>query len=492
MIEYPILLGQMDSPLLTSWLRRARDWLNGTEAEPNTEYMEFGGFEHVALHARTGSGKTTGFCIPNCFSWPGSLVVLDIKGEAFAATAGHRAAMGQDVFLLDPASSEGRSHRWDPFAAVQRKSTARFDQISRQAFMLFPEAPAGTSGASNADRFWDPAGRGAFTSVATLLAETEREPLTMSSVLRVFGRGDGHDWLVNQITRSRQTNRPYSRAVVDGISDYINGAEQQVDGIRKTVSTRLAAWYNPLIAAATSACDFDLRDIRRKPMTIYVAVSPGNMPRLRPLLRLFFDQLINLNTDRTPQQDPSLTVPVLIMLDEFARLGRMDEMAEAAQFARGYGIRLAYVIQNKAQIREIYGKDGAVDIFDNLGAEIVFGTTDPELTKELEERLGDSTVMFTTRNRPRFMSWFSPSKHGESDHPHRRPLMLDQEVARMSPDEQLIIRAGMRPMKTKRMRWFDDPRFTDLKRPPPVIPPLQVDVALDDGKSEIRRRKENA
>ena len=162
-------------------------------------------------------------------------------------------------------------------------------------------------------------------------------------------------------------------------------------------------------------------------MTIYVSVSPGNMPRLRPLLRLFFDQLVNLNSDRTPAQDPTIKVPALVLLDEFARLHRMDALAEAAQFLRGYGVRLAYVIQNKAQIREIYGKDGAADIFDNLGAEIVFGTADPDLTKELEERLGDNTVMFTTFNRPRFWSWFKLSKQGESDHPHRRPLMLDQE-----------------------------------------------------------------
>jgi type IV secretion system protein VirD4 len=167
----------------------------------------------------------------------------------------------------------------------------------------------------------------------------------------------------------------------------------------------------------------------------------------------------------------------------------MDTVAEAAQFLRGYGVRLAYVVQNKAQIREIYGKDGAADIFDNLGAEIVFGTNDPDLTKELEERLGDNTVMFTTYNKPRFFGWLKPSKQGEAEHPHRRPLMLDQEVARMSPDEQLIIRPGMRPMKTRRIRWYDDRRFTDLVKPPPEIPYLNVQVPLDDGANHVLKTK---
>ena len=125
MQEYDILIGQADDGQL----------------------LRFGGTEHVALHARTGSGKTSGFAIPNAFSWPGSMVCLDIKGEMFQATAGYRSSvLEQAVFLLDPSSIDGRSHRWDPLAVVERQSINRFDQISRQAFLLFPEAPAGSSG----------------------------------------------------------------------------------------------------------------------------------------------------------------------------------------------------------------------------------------------------------------------------------------------------------------------------------------------------------
>lgn len=454
-------------------------------------YVTFGGTEHAALHARTGAGKTSGFVIPNCFAWRGSLVVLDIKGEAFAATAGHRAKMGQAVYLLDPAASDGKSHRWDPLASVQRDSPERFDQISRQAFLLFPEAQ-GTGSSSNADKFWDPAGRGAFTAVTTLLAETPSEPLTMANVLRVFARGDGHEWLARQIAIRRLSGDPYSMMVVDGISDYLNGDSPQVEGIRKVVSTRLQAWYNPRITAATSMSDFDLREIRRKPMTIYVAVSPGNMPRMRPLLRLFFDQLTNSNTDATPAQDPTLKIPVLVMLDEFARLGRIDSLAEGAQFLRGYGLRLAYIIQNKAQLRAIYGEDGAADIFDNLGAEIVFGTNDPKLTKELEERLGDNTVNVTTKNRPRFWAWMNWAKQSEAEHPHRRPLMLDQEIAQLSPLEQIIIRPGMKPMKTKRICWWSDPAFTTLKLKAPDVEPLALEIAYDDGTTRVLRKKARA
>jgi type IV secretory pathway TraG/TraD family ATPase VirD4 len=154
------------------------------------------------------------------------------------------------------------------------------------------------------------------------------------------------------------------------------------------------------------------------------------------------------------------------------------------------GIRLAFVIQNKAQLRAIYGRDGAADLFDNLGAELVFGTSDPDLTKELEERLGDRTVTITTRNRPRFMAWLNWSKQGESDHPHRRPLMLDQEVRMLDPDEQLIIRPGMLPAKTKRICWYRDPQFRGLRQPPPEIPKLRIKVAAASTAVPLRKPAE--
>ena len=318
-------------------------------------------------------------------------------------------------------------------------------------FQLFPEHIAGPGNAS-ADRFWEPAGRAAFVAVATLLSETPDEALTMSNVLRVFTRGDGIEWLARQIEMRRDTPRRYSRVVADGVSDYINGDIRQVDGIRKTVTTRLQVWHNPRIAAATAASDFDMRDLRRQPMTIYVAVAPGDIPRMAPLLRLFFDQFINLNTVKTPQQDPTISVQTLVLLDEFARLGRVDCLSHAAQFVRSYGMRLAFVVQNKAQLRELYGQHGAADIFDNLGAEVVFGTGDLELAQELEKRLGDATVNVITQNRPRWFAWFNLSRQTDAEHPHRRPLLLAQEVLQMPAGDLIILRPGMRPARARKIQ----------------------------------------
>ncbi|MFL5279915.1 MAG: type IV secretory system conjugative DNA transfer family protein [Rhodopila sp.] len=457
------------------------------------EYLRFEGSEHVALYARTGSGKSSNVCIPNCFSWRGSLVVLDIKGECFRVTAGYRKyVLGQDVYLFDPAAVTGRTHCWNPLQAVDRDSAERFDAISRQAFLLFPDASVGSGGMSSSDAFWTPAARGAMTAVATLLAETQGRPFNLAEVLRLFSRGDSLDELAKMIAdRRRSSLTNYSRIVVDGVSDYLNGSEDQVHSIRKMTSTRLQPWFNPKIAASTAVSDFDLRQIRRRPMTIYVTVQPGNIARMRPILALFFDALINLNTDATPEEDPTIQHQTLVILDEFVRLGRMESLAEAAQYVRGYGMRLLYVVQNKAQLRAKYGTDAAEDIFDNTGAEIVFGTNDHKLTKELEERLGNDTIDVVTRNRPRFWAWANWSKQSEAEHPHRRPIMLAQEIARMPREKQIILRAGMQPMLTDRAYWVTDPNFSTLVYPLPPVPALDFAIDVDDGQTEIlsSRRK---
>lgn len=458
----------------------------------NGEYLYLEGDEHVALYAKSGSGKTSGAVIPNCLSWKGSLVVLDIKGEAFRATAGYRSqVLGQDVYVFDPAAADGRSHRWNPLSTVERKSVDRFDQISRQAFMLFPDATTSQGSMSSTDAFWVPSARSAFQSVGLLLAETESAKLTMTEVLRKFSSGDSLQVLADMINLRRETDqRQYSQIIIDGISDYVNGSTDLVHSVRRMTSTRLQQWFNPRVTAATATSDFDLRDLRRKPMTIYVRVQPGNIPRMRPLLALFFDALVNLNSDATPDEDPSLQYQTLVVLDEFRRLGRMDILAEAAQYIRGYGLRFFYILQNIAQLRAVYGTDGAQDILDNTGAEIVFGTNDLALTKELSERMGDDTIDVTTLNRPRFMPGFNWSKQSEATHPHRRPLMLAQEIARMDRSEQIILRAGMMPMKTQRAYWRDDPHFRSLALPPPIVPQLNIDIAVDDGKTEILTKKE--
>ena len=318
-----------------------------------------------------------------------------------------------------------------------------------------------------------------------MIAETPREPLTMANVLRVFLRSNASQWMTRQIEGRRRTPQPYSRAVFDGISGYLSDDEKLGGSIRKTITAKLQIWSNPRVAAATNETDFDLREIRRRRMAIYIGVSPGDVPRNAPLLRLLFDALLSVNTSKTPEQDPSLTVPTLLMLDEFAQLGRMDRLAHALEYARGYGLRLFLIVQNRPQVMDAYGPHAASSIWDNVGCEMIYGTGDEKLAEQVERRLGDATVNVVTQNRPRWMSWPHPSRQHEAEHPHRRPLLLRQEVLQMPPDEQLILRPGMRPIRAKKIRWWQEREFIARCKAPPEIPELTVEIPIDDGSGPI-------
>jgi type IV secretion system protein VirD4 len=165
----------------------------------------------------------------------------------------------------------------------------------------------------------------------------------------------------------------------------------------------------------------------------------------------------------------------------------MPDVAEAGQYLAGYGIRMAIVVQDKAQLAAKYGSDSTKDIFSNVGTEMVFGVSDIETTRELSERIGFNTVPVQTQNRPRWWSAFQWSRQSIAEHPNKRGLLLPQEIARMSPNEQIVLRAGMMPVKCKRIRWFDDQNFTRLVLPPPAVPEIPVKVAQDDGQTPVPR-----
>jgi type IV secretion system protein VirD4 len=442
------------------------------------DYLTFPGTEHCALYAPTRAGKGVGYVVPNCFLWPHSLVCSDIKRENYEATAGYRAdLLGQDVYLFDPLAPDGRTARYNPLAYIDRTGGPdSFDSVQKVGQAFFPES-------TGQSKFWDDAARSAFNGACALVAETPDLPLNIATVLRLFARAEAPAFMKRLIEERRASGRPYTAACVDSISDYLTGGIELVNGIRKGVTTRLAMWNNPRIAAATEESDFDLRQLRYRAMSIYVGISPANIERLRPLLVLFWQQLIDMNVHTIPERDPLYRHPVLLNMDEFAALGALPHFATAIPYIAGYGLRAVLVVQSPAQLASplLYGPELASVILDNCGVEAVFGTKNRAVAEDISARTGDMTVNGVTQNRPRFMGAFQWQKQTEALHPHRRPMLLPQKITRLNRRKQLIMRAGLPVIVADKLRWYKDPAFRTLRRPPPIPPEIEIPVALDDG-----------
>jgi len=167
--------------------------------------------------------------------------------------------------------------------------------------------------------------------------------------------GFGHHW--KRLIQGRKSGRyPLSSECMRALSDVIDLAPVTASSIRKTFTSRLDLWLNPMLDAATAASDFDLRELRSQRVSIYVGVNPDDLHRLRPVLSLFFEQAIGLQTRELPEHDPRLTNQLLMLLDEAPALGRIPILAESIAYLPGYNVRVVLVCQAPSQLREVYGE----------------------------------------------------------------------------------------------------------------------------------------
>jgi len=280
--------------------------------------------------------------------------------------------------------------------------------------------------------------------------------------------GFGAHW--KRVIEGRNSGKyPLSPQCVRALYDVIDLAPVTASSIRKTFTSRLDLWLNPILDAATSGNDFDLRELRRKAMSIYVGVNPDDLHRLRPVLSLFFQQAIGLQTRALPEHDPTLRLQVLMMLDEFAALGRIPIIAEAVSYLPGYNVRVVLVIQTPAQLREVYGPNGAEIMLKTLAARIVFAPKDFADAREISDELGYTTVKVASLSKPVFD--FSDAKgrrsRSVSVSEQRRALLLPQEVKELGTEEALIFYEGLRPIRCRKVRYFEDKRFKARLLPPP-------------------------
>jgi type IV secretion system protein VirD4 len=435
------------------------------------------GQQGVALAAPPRAGKGTGVVVPNLLNWPDSLICVDIKRENWALTAGFRQRSGQACFLFDPFAEDGRTARWNPFFYVSNDPMKRVNDLQRIGEMLYPDPP-------NVDPFWTASARSLFLGIALYLFETPSMPKTIGEVLRQGMASDdegfGQHW--KRVIEGRNSGpSPLSSQCVRALYDVIDLAPVTGSSIRKTFTSRLDLWLNPILDAATSANDFDLRTLRSQPLSIYVGVNPDDLHRLRPVLALFFQQAIGLQTRVLPEHDPTLTRQVLMLLDEFTALGRIPIIAESISYLPGYNVRVLLVIQTPAQLREVYGPNGAETMLKSLAARIVFAPKDVSDAREISDELGFTTVKVKSHSKP--LMDFSDTRGRRSRSVNvseqRRALLLPQEVKELGSEQAIIFYEGLKPIRCRKIRYFTDKRFRARLLPVPIVPkPPAISVPI--------------
>lgn len=251
---------------------------------------------------------------------------------------------------------------------------------------------------------------------------------------------DNDDQIISQILSQQNVDpeigigKSLSPSCKMGLNAFISiSAETTRGGIIGGFRAALELWQNPLVDTATSDNDFDLRDIRKTPTSIYLYVQPGDLTSIGPLLNLFFQQLIDLNTRELPERNPDIKHECLLLMDEFTSIGAIPILSKGISFIAGYGLRMLPIIQSPSQLSEVYGKEAALNFQTNHALHIIFPPkpTETKVAQEISEALGYQTVKGKSKTTPRgfFGKGQGNGSHNESD--QRRALLLPQEITNL-------------------------------------------------------------
>jgi type IV secretion system protein VirD4 len=415
---------------------------------------------HILVVGPSRSGKGTGFVLPNGYLWQGSAVFFDPKRENFEALAGHRRRQGDKVFMFSPGSPD--THRYNPLDFVRRGERMATDCLVVASFVI-PE---------KADDTWAGAGR---LLLSALIGYVLSSPLTasaqhMRSVARMTTTGKDILTVLRAIVQTESQHLP--TWVIDSFNQYIALEPETRNSAVFNVNMAMSLWNNGLISAATETSDFDIRELRRRPMTIFIGCTIAELAIFRPLIRILFQQIHDLLMEKIPGPDEPHRV--LLMLDEFYHVGRMDSLISKITISAGYGFRMAIILQDIAQLDELYGRNTRITTLSGSQIKLFIQINDLETADFVSEMLGETTQIYKTPVMRPGQGIFSPRVWAPhyTPRPLRSPLELREMSARLSI---LMVKNSPSFELTKIRHYRDKPyrRFYEAaKGSPPVLPRL--------------------
>ncbi len=449
-------------------------------------YLRHDGPEHVLAVAPTRSGKGVGLVLPTLLTWTGSAVIHDIKGENWELTAGWRAQFSH-CLRFDP--TDPMSARFNPLLEV-RKGTHEVRDVQNIADILVdPE------GARERRDHWEKTAHALLTGAIlhVLYAEQEKTLERVATFLADPSRSILRTLKIMLTTNHLGTaEAPMAHPVVASIArELLNKSDNERSGVVSTAMSFLGLYRDPLIAANTAGSDWRISDLLQaeRPVSLFLVVPPSDISRTKPLVRLILNQIGRRLTETLPNaKSEAPQRQLLLMLDEFPALGRLDFFESALAFMAGYGVRAFLVAQSLNQIDRAYGTNHA--ILDNCHVRVAFAPNDERTAKRLSDALGTATELKrqTNLSGKRLSAWLSHTSISEQETP--RPLLTPGEVLQLPHDQALVLVSGVPPIRARKLRYYADRNFLARHLPAPngvEQRPIAVPAAHSDDWSDQTR-----
>ncbi len=424
-------------------------------------YLRHEGPEHVMAFAPTRSGKGVGLVVPTLLTWPGSAVIHDIKGENWNLTAGWRSRFSH-CLLFNP--TDAKSAAYNPLLEVRRGMHEVRDVQNIADILVDPE------GALEKRNHWEKTSHALLVG-AILHVLYAGEDRTLRGVANFLSDpACPFEVTLHRMMTTKHLGEEVHPVVASSAREVLNKSDNERSGVLSTAMSFLGLYRDPTVAEVTSRCDWRIADLisAEHPVSLYLVVPPSDISRTKPLIRLILNQVGRRLTEALDGSDGiQRKHKLLLMLDEFPALGRLDFFESTLAFMAGYGLRAFLIAQSLNQIDKAYGPNHS--ILDNCHVRIAFATNDERTAKRISDSLGTATELRAQRNYAghRLAPWLGHLMVSRQE--TARPLLTPGEVMQLPPDDAVVMVSGHPPIRAKKLRYYQDRNFICRVLPAPVF-----------------------
>ena len=448
-------------------------------------YLRHDGPEHVMAFAPTRSGKGVGLVVPTLLSWTGSAVIHDIKGENWELTAGWRAKFSH-CLMFNP--TDPRSAHYNPLLEVRRGANEVRDVQNIADILVDPE------GALERRNHWEKTSHSLLVGAIlhVLYAEEEKTLARVATFL-----SDPQRSFIDTLKRMMSTNhlgdKEHPRVhpvVASAARELLNKSDNERSGVLSTAMSFLGLYRDPTVAEVTSRCDWRIADLMeaKQPLSLYLVIPPSDISRTKPLVRLVLNQIGRRLTEQLDARgERGSRRQLLMMLDEFPALGRLDFFETSLAFMAGYGIRAFLIAQSLNQIEKAYGDHNS--ILDNCHVRVAFATNDERTAKRISDALGTATEQRAMRNYAghRLAPWLAHVMVSRQE--TARALLTPGEVMQLPADEELVLVSGLAPIRARKLLYYADANFAQrVLEPPQLVAGAYADRPAQRADDWVRQR----
>lgn len=397
---------------------------------------------NILVIGGSGSGKSASFAIPNALQMLGSYIFTDPKGELYDRTAGLFKKNGYEIHVInlaDPKFSDG----YNPLAHI--RGTTDVDIITK---IISKKDDKGSS--KGGDPFWDQTSEALLKAmIYYILLNRPKEEHSLASCLalvRLGGENEGED--LRDLFMNLSFDNPARRA----FETIRLGSEKTFSNILVSLAAKLEAFDSEEIAALTSTNTIEFEELASKKSVVYF-ITPESHSTYDFLMNIFFSQLFQRVYEFGDQHGGKLPVPMFLILDEFANIGRIPNFERVLSTCRSKRLHISIILQSIDQLMEIYDEKVTENIMANCSTHLFLGSNAQKTLETFSKQLGEKTISRDNVSRSTDKS-NETSGHSYSDQIMARALMTPDELRRMSTQECIILIQGMRPIKAKKYWYF--------------------------------------